>query len=274
MRNFMFSREDIKTFHRDGYLVKKGFFTSSETEKVYQTAVSDTLLQKQAYDLDDKDGLKTKLTLWFHPGDDIYGLLTRSQRMVTGVTALLGGTSAHFHTKLMQKEPKIGGAWEWHQDYGYWYKNGFLFPDMISVMVALTSANKSNGCLQVLKGSHKLQRVEHGSVGEQVGIKPELIKAVTERFELIYVELEPGDTLFFHCNLWHRSDANRSESSRWSLISAYNLVENKPYLEANESCITPIKMVPDEAIMDSGAEGIKDTADFLSKDSDSSLEES
>ena len=55
---------------------------------------------------------------------------------------------------------------------------------------------------------------------------------------------------------------------------AYNLVENKPYLEANESCITPIRMVPDEAIMDSSAEGIKDTADFLSKDSDSSLEES
>ena len=28
----------------------------------------------------------------------------------------------------MQKEPKVGGAWEWHQDYGYWYKNEFLFP--------------------------------------------------------------------------------------------------------------------------------------------------
>jgi hypothetical protein len=32
----------------------------------------------------------------------------------------------------MQKEPRVGGAWEWHQDYGYWYKNGFLYPeDMI-----------------------------------------------------------------------------------------------------------------------------------------------
>ena len=52
----------------------------------------------------------------------------------------------------MQKEPKVGGAWEWHQDYGYWYKNQFMFPDeLISVMVALTEANKGNGCLQVIK---------------------------------------------------------------------------------------------------------------------------
>lgn len=95
-------------------------------------------------------------------------------------------------------------------------------------MVALTPANKENGCLQVLKGSHKLERVEHGSSGEQVGINQELIDVVTEKFELVYVELEPGNTLFFHCNLWHRSNANRSDSSRWSLISAYNLVDNKP----------------------------------------------
>ncbi len=43
--------------------------------------------------------------------------------------------------KLMEKEPQVGGAWEWHQDYGYWYKNEFLFPDqMISIMIAITAA--------------------------------------------------------------------------------------------------------------------------------------
>lgn len=64
------------------------------------------------------------------------------------------------------KEPRVGGAWEWHQDYGYWYKNGFLYPeDMISVMVALTDATIENGCLQVLKGTHKMQRIEHHFAG-------------------------------------------------------------------------------------------------------------
>jgi len=267
----LFKKEDIDRYNLDGYVVKKGFFTKEETNKVYETALSDDLLRKKAYDLNDKEGLKTRLTLWYQPGDDIYGMITRSQRMVTGVAALLCGTPAHFHTKLMQKEPKVGGAWEWHQDYGYWYKDGFLFPDMISVMIALSPANKENGCLQVLKGSHKLQRVEHGSAGEQVGISQELIDVVTKKFELVYVELEPGDTLFFHCNLWHRSNANLSDSSRWSLISVYNLAQNKPYKEMHESCITPIKIVSDNAVLHAHTMGLNENAGFLSKESDKSL---
>ena len=34
----------------------------------------------------------------------------------------------HYHHKMVLKEPKVGGAWAWHQDYGYWYDNGCLFP--------------------------------------------------------------------------------------------------------------------------------------------------
>ena len=34
----------------------------------------------------------------------------------------------HYHSKLMLKEPEVGGAWVWHQDYGYWYQNGCLYP--------------------------------------------------------------------------------------------------------------------------------------------------
>ncbi len=82
----------------------------------------------------------------------------------------------HFHSKLMQKEPRVGGAWEWHQDYGYWYKNQFMFPDeLISVMIALTPANRENGCLQVIQGSHKMGRVNHGFTGEQVGADMEMV---------------------------------------------------------------------------------------------------
>jgi hypothetical protein len=29
---------------------------------------------------------------------------------------------------MILKEPYVGGAWEWHQDYGYWYHTGCLFP--------------------------------------------------------------------------------------------------------------------------------------------------
>ncbi|MEJ7767139.1 MAG: phytanoyl-CoA dioxygenase family protein, partial [Chitinophagaceae bacterium] len=179
----------------------------------------------------------------------------------------------HFHSKLMQKEPRVGGAWEWHQDYGYWYKNEFLLPDqMNSVMIAITKANRTNGCLQVLKGSHKMGRVEHGFAGEQVGASQRFVDLALQTMELVYVEVNPGDALFFHSNLLHRSEANLSESSGWSIISCYNRASNKPYNEKNDSCITPLKVVPDDALLNWETGGLQEEADFLNKESDATLQ--
>jgi hypothetical protein len=129
-----FTPDDLAAYHRDGYVIKKGFFSTEEVNLLYGTAVEDTILRQSAFDLNDQQGFKTRLTLWYTPGDDVYGNYSRCERLFNAVEMILGGTPAHYHSKLMQKEPRVGGAWEWHQDYGYWYKNGFLFPDMVSVM--------------------------------------------------------------------------------------------------------------------------------------------
>ena len=100
----------------------------------------------------DSAGRKTNLSLWNHPGDDIYGTIARSERIVDATEQLLGDEVYHYHSKLSAKQPKVGGAWEWHHDYGYWYKNGCLFPDMLSVFIAVDPCTKENGCMQVLKG--------------------------------------------------------------------------------------------------------------------------
>ena len=214
MTHFQLTDQQIAQYNRDGYLIVKNFLQQDEVAKLYKIAIEDSAVAKHAFDLNDQTGKKTKLTLWYKPGDDAYGMLTKSRRMVESVDKLMDGDSAicHFHSKLMQKEPKVGGAWEWHQDYGYWYKNEFLFPDqMISVMVAITEANKANGCLQVIKGTHKMGRIEHGFAGEQVGASQHYVDLALKTMELVYVELKAGDALFFHSNLLHRSEANTSD---------------------------------------------------------------
>src|SRR6186713_1741344 len=172
MSYFKITDGQISDFGRDGYIIVKDFLQAAEVEKLADIALHDDKVRKNAMDLNDKSGKKTKLTIWYTPGNDAYGLLTKSRRIIDSVDRLMDGDApvCHFHSKLMQKEPRVGGAWEWHQDYGYWYKDEFLFPDqLISVMVAITDANKENGCLQVVRGSHKMGRVEHGFAGEQVG---------------------------------------------------------------------------------------------------------
>ena len=274
MSHFQLSTQNIADYQRDGYVIIKDFLNGEEVNKLYGIATSDDTLQKHAFDLNDQSGKKTKLTLWYTPGNDAYGLLTKSERMVASVDKLMDGDSSvcHFHSKLMQKEPKVGGAWEWHQDYGYWYKNEFLLPDqMMSVMVAITDANKGNGCLQVIKGSHKMGRIEHGFAGEQVGASQHYVDLALKTMELVYVEIKAGDALFFHSNLLHRSEANRSDAARWSLISVYNRSANTPYNEPSQSSTVPLEAVPDTALMTWETEGIGATANFLEKEKDEAL---
>jgi len=267
----MLTPAQIDSYHQDGYVQIPGMFNQSEIDLLYGVATDDSVVSN-SFDLNDQNGKKTKLTLWFTAGDDSFGLMSRSARLVQGVQSLLGpGEVCHFHSKVMQKEPRVGGAWEWHQDYGYWYKNGFLYPeDMVSVMVALTDATIENGCLQVLKGTHKMQRIEHHFAGEQQGADMDFVQEAEKVSELIYCELKAGDVLFFHPNVLHRSEANLSDTARWSVISAYNLAHNIPFREKNTSCITPVAMVPDEALLASGKKEVNQ-ADFLLKEKEITL---
>lgn len=274
MSQYQLTAAQIQAYHKDGYVIVKKFLSAEEVKKLYSVATGDDTLQKHAFDLNDQSGKKTKLTLWYTPGNDAYGLLTKSERMITNANHLLEGKApvCHFHSKLMQKEPKVGGAWEWHQDYGYWYKNEFLFPDeMISIMIAITDANKQNGCLQVIKGSHKMGRVEHGFAGEQVGASQHYVDLALKTMELIYVEIKAGDALFFHPNLLHRSEPNLSDKPRWSLISVYNRSSNIPYNEPSQSSTVPITPVPDNALLHWKTESINEAANFLQKEKDEAL---
>ncbi|KAJ8298786.1 hypothetical protein KUTeg_022846 [Tegillarca granosa] len=113
--------------------------------------------------LPDGQGKEAKFVIWSHPGNDVTGLLARSEKVVNTsekvtrtaytyyifIFLLGGGEAYHYHTKLIRKDAFTGGAHLWHQDYGYWYKNGCLFPDMLTVFVAIDKCTKSNGCLQV-----------------------------------------------------------------------------------------------------------------------------
>jgi ectoine hydroxylase-related dioxygenase (phytanoyl-CoA dioxygenase family) len=275
MKHQTLSPEQMNSFNRDGYVVVKGFCQKEEVDLLLSTAVNDDAMRKNALDLNDQTGKKTRLSLWFTPGKDVFGYLTRSERMVNGVAQLMDSEApvCHFHSKLMQKEPRVGGAWEWHQDYGYWYKNQFMFPDqLVSVMVALTHANKENGCLQVIKGSHKLGRVNHGFAGEQVGADMTMVNNALNTMELVYCDLQPGDALFFHSNLLHRSEANLSEHPRWSIISCYCSQSNIAYNETSTSWKVPVEVVPDEAILQWKAGSLSE-ADFLKKENDPALKE-
>ena len=89
----------------------------------------------------------------------------------------------------------------------------------------------------VIKGFHKMGRVEHRFAGEQVGVSQHYVDLALKTMDLMYVEINVGDALFFHSKLLHCSEANLSEKLRWSLISCYNRSGNVPHNEPSKSSI-------------------------------------
>jgi ectoine hydroxylase-related dioxygenase (phytanoyl-CoA dioxygenase family) len=121
---------------------------------------------------------------------------------------------------------------------------------MLSIYVSLDKATKENGCLQVLKGSHELGRLNHLREDGQTNVQSEHLEAALERYERIYVEMEPGDALVFHCNLLHRSDANNSDTYRWGYIVSYNAVHNAPFARKRDyGNFEQLKTVPAGSFM-------------------------
>jgi ectoine hydroxylase len=253
MSHLPLSAEQIAQFHADGFLLLPNLLDAEETDLLRNIAKADHELAHDAGSRADGEGGAVTLVVRNElPEDTIYGAIVRSRRIVAACAQVLGDEVYHYHHKMILKEARIGGAWAWHQDYGYWYSNGCLWPDMASCLIAVDRATRANGCLQVVRGSHKLGRIEHGKVGDQTGADAERVAEVVKRLETVYVELEPGSAVLFHANTLHRSDQNTSEHPRWAFICCYNTRHNDPYKDSKHPRYAPLEVWDDVRVKEIG----------------------
>lgn len=252
MTYFRLTDEQGLRFHEDGYVIVEGLLDAEEIELLRNIARADHRAAQTAAGRRDGQGGVVKLAVHNELQDDISGAIVHSRRIVEAMEQLLGGEVYHYHHKMILKEPLVGGAWEWHQDYGYWYHNGCLAPLLASCMIAVDRATQANGCLQVLKGSHHLGRIDHGKVGDQTGADMERVEVAMQRLELVQCEMEPGSAILFHCNTLHCSAQNHSTNPRWALICCYNAARNDPYKESRHPRYTPLEKWPDERVKETG----------------------
>lgn len=120
---------------------------------------------------------------------------------------------ACFRAMFMNKPAHRGTMLPWHQD-----RWTHLDRDpQVTIWTALDPATIENGCVQIVPGSHKtLLNPEHASgfLTKQQG------EAIDEK-DAIYVELEPGEVALLHNWTLHRSDTNRSDTSRRAFSVCY-----------------------------------------------------
>ena len=236
-------------FKKDGFILKKNLFSEEEINKLKKFINSSSKKEDDARETKTSSG-KLSITLWNHPSDDLFGKFSTNERIVKPMEEYLDDEIYHYHSKIIWKKPGEGG-FDWHQDYGYWYHNACLYPDMASCFIMLDRATKENGCLKVLKGSHKVGRIGHGisDTPEQTADMERIVE-LEKRHECIYITAEPGDTLFFHANLLHSSEANKSNDSRRTLIACFNTKSNNPYKESGHASYSPLQVSTYDSIME------------------------
>src|SRR5580658_6223459 len=163
-------------YSEDGYVLVHGMFDAVETDLLARAAHEDRELDQHSFGKGDGEGGTVRLSLWNHPGDTLYGMFARCETIVNSAEKILGGEVYHYHSKMIMKDARVGGAWTWHQDYGYWYQNGVLFPMLTSAFIAVDPCTRENGCLQVIGNSHHCGRINHTLTGEQAGADHERVE--------------------------------------------------------------------------------------------------
>lgn len=130
-------------------------------------------------------------------------------KMLATARELLAEPAVLYKEKINYK-PVGGAGYSPHQD-----ALAYRFVDIhISCMVAVDDANIDNGCLEVVSGGHGeiLPTDDKGCIRSDV----------VEGLEWTAVELQAGQTLWFHSRTPHRSGPNNSDRSRRALYPTYN----------------------------------------------------
>ena len=141
--------------------------------------------------------------------------------MLEPVRSLLGREALAIWTnKLNLKRPREGSGFGWHQDAPYWMHDS-PHPELLpNVCLAFDDADMQNGCLGVIRGSHRQGCLPGTDDGSQLGgffTDPSRFSEA----DAVWMAVPAGSLVFFDPYAIHGSGPNRSARPRRALIMTY-----------------------------------------------------
>jgi len=155
--------------------------------------------------------------------DPVLWSLAIDPRIVEIARELVGPVLDSLSTNLFNKPPDVDSRHPLHQDLRYFA----LRPasGIVGTWTAMGPCTRENGCLAVIPGSHCGELAEHDNPDwDQVNFGFFAAQGV-DIASRVHIEMEPGDTLFFHPLLIHGSGRKRSADFRRSISVHYASVD-------------------------------------------------
>ena len=217
---------EMTTYDEQGYLVVRNLVARQVVERVFdeiKAAVDGRphtpteLIQYEPYARqwpDSKRGeLDVRKLFRMSKHVDFFRELSHDHRLLSIAKQLLGPQISLAQSMLLMKPPQVGGEKTWHQDNAYFRLDP---PACFGYWIACDPARIENGCMHVVPGSHRQGVRPHAGEGDEYG----LVDRPHEE-EIVAIELEPGDGLLFHCELFHFTPANKTTHRRRAMQYHY-----------------------------------------------------
>ncbi len=214
MANAILSSAEVEAYQRDGFL--KPSYRLAEATSARLRELSDRLIESNRHLEDDEPMASPHV-----PGSGVQGLRSEDgwldiaghSEILDMVSQLIGPDVILWGSTLFPKPPGTGRIVPWHRDGRYWPIKPLA---TTSVWIAVEGATRENGCLRILRGSHRAREIgkHYRDHGDTVTIPETLQEDQYDEADAVDVLLEPGEMVIFDIYTAHGSNANVGDTRR------------------------------------------------------------
>jgi ectoine hydroxylase-related dioxygenase (phytanoyl-CoA dioxygenase family) len=146
--------------------------------------------------------------------------LMRHPAILAAVSRLIGPDILCWTSNAFIKNPGDSRFVSWHQDATYW---GLGIDRVVTAWVALTPSTAENGCLRVVRGSHRWNQLPHVDTHDPDNLltRGQEIAVPVREEDAEDVVLAPGEMSLHHVLMAHASAPNRSNRRRVGIAFRY-----------------------------------------------------
>ena len=198
------SNEQINQYKEDGYIAPIDVLTKDEAEEVKKEI--EYIEKKWPNEI---EGLGRN---YVHLISPVLDKVSHNSKILDAVESIIGKDILVCGTTLFIKNPDKKGFVSFHQDAKY---IGLEPHNWVTGWLAVTDANEENGCMRMLKGSHKKDLKFHDQKFDENNLltRGQTIENVPIN-ETTPVILKAGQLSLHHPTIIHGSGLNKSKERR------------------------------------------------------------
>ena len=229
----MLTSTQVEQFHANGFLNGGQLLSDGEVEAL-RDEVMRVIDERERSDIpqpvhvrnmsrDDSRAVWQIVNIW-EASEPFRQLISRAD-ITTAITQLTGASELRiWHDQIQYKPPQYGGTTNWHQDAPLW---PIIRPmTEVTAWVALDDADEANGCMSMVRGSHKWgDNIQYLKQLEAINAMP--TEHQGRPLQVASCPVKKGEVHFHHSLTWHGSHNNTSDRPRRAIALHYMTGETR-----------------------------------------------